>query len=445
MNTNNILIIGAGRSSSVLITYLLNAANELNAIVTVADSDLQLAQQKIDKHKNGIALKLDITNDLERNAAIANSTIVVSMLPAHMHLNVALDCLKYKKNLITASYISPEMKALDADVKKAGLLFINECGLDPGIDHISAMKIIDELHAQKAIITSFKSYCGGLVAPQSNDNPWGYKFSWNPRNVILAGQATAKYLLNGKIKYINYTNLFAEAEQLSIKKMGAFDVYANRDSLSYIVPYGITKAQTVIRGTMREKNYCKAWNVLVQLGLTDDSFVIDNVNKMRIVDFTHSFLRGISLQQFIKKCGYSATSETSKMIQWLDLESTAKLKIVSGSPAQILQSLLEVKWKLNKNDLDRIVMHHDFEYTLKGKKYNMQSSLARIGKNQTHTAMAETVGLPLAIATKLTLQGAFKKTTGVHLPILPVFYTPILNELHNVFGMEFNDVTTLIK
>lgn len=445
MQSNNILIIGAGRSSSVLISYLLTNAQALNATITVADTDLILAQQKINKHKAGKALKLDITNATERGMAIKNSTIVVSMLPAHMHMNVALDCLKHKKNLITASYISPEMKELDGAVKKAGLLFMNECGLDPGIDHMSAMKIIDHLHAEKAVITSFKSYCGGLVAPQSNDNPWGYKFSWNPRNVILAGQATAKYLLNGKIKYINYTNLFGEAEQLNIKKLGAFDVYANRDSLSYIIPYGLAKAQTVIRGTMREKNYCKAWDVLVQLGLTDDSFVIEHTNKMRIVDFTQSFLRGITLAQFIKKCGHSATSEVSKMINWLDLESTKKLKIESGSPAQLLQSLLEEKWKLNKNDLDRIVMHHDFEYMLKGKKYNLQSSLARIGQNQTHTAMAETVGLPLAIATKLCLQGVFKKTTGVHMPILPVFYNPILNELENDFGMQFNEVITAVK
>ncbi len=445
MQPNNILIIGAGRSSSVLINYLLTNAQALNATITLADTDLALAQQKINKHKAGKALKLDITDATQRAAAIKASTIVVSMLPAHMHMNVALDCLQYKKNLITASYISPEMKALDPAVKKAGLLFMNECGLDPGIDHMSAMKIIDHLHAKKAVITSFKSYCGGLVAPQSNDNPWGYKFSWNPRNVILAGQATAKYLLNGKVKYINYTNLFGEAEQLSIKKIGVFDVYANRDSLSYITPYGLNKAQTVIRGTMREKNYCKAWNVLVQLGLTDDSFVIEHTNKMRVVDFTQSFLRGITLAQFIKKCGHSTTSEVSKMINWLDLESTKKLKIESGSPAQLLQSLLEEKWKLKKNDLDRIVMHHDFEYMLKGVKYNLQSSLARIGTNQTHTAMAETVGLPLAIATKLCLQGVFKKTTGVHMPILPVFYNPILNELENDFGMQFNEVFTTLK
>ncbi|MBC7412968.1 MAG: saccharopine dehydrogenase NADP-binding domain-containing protein [Bacteroidia bacterium] len=444
MNTNNILIIGAGRSSSVLISYMLNHAKELHASVTVADADLELAQQKINKHAAGKALQLDITNATALAKAIKNSTIVVSMLPAHLHTSVAINCLQLKKNLITASYISPEMKALNDDVKKAGLLFINECGLDPGIDHMSAMKIIDHLHAQKATITSFKSYCGGLVAPQCNDNPWGYKFSWNPRNVILAGQATAKYLLNGKVKYINYTNLFAEAEQLNIKKLGNFDVYANRDSLSYIVPYGLTKAQTVVRGTMREKNYCKAWNVLVQLGLTDDSFVIEEANKMRVVDFTQSFLRDITLANFIKKCGHNSTSQVSKMIAWLDLESTAKLKTTKGTPAQILQSLLEVKWKLNKTDLDRIVMHHAFEYTLKGKKYNLQSSLARIGTNQIHTAMAETVGLPLAIATKLCLQGKFGKTTGVHMPTIPVLYNPILAELNEVFGMEFTETVSEI-
>jgi saccharopine dehydrogenase-like NADP-dependent oxidoreductase len=307
------------------------------------------------------------------------------------------------------------------------------------------MKIIDELHTQKAVITSFKSYCGGLVAPHCNDNPWGYKFSWNPRNVVLAGQATAKYLLNGKTKYINYTNLFAEAEQLNIKTMGSFDVYANRDSLSYIVPYGLTKAQTVIRGTMREKNYCKAWNVLVQLGLTDDSFIIEHINKMRVVDFTHSFLRGITLQQFVKNCGHSAASPVAKMIDWLQLESTSKLKLAQGSPAQVLQSLLEEKWKLKKTDLDRIVMHHAFEYTLKGKRYNLQSSLTRIGKNQAHTAMAETVGLPLAIATKLYLQGKFGNITGVHMPTLPVFYNPMLAELETHFNIVFNETTTLIK
>lgn len=435
----NILVIGAGRSSSSLIKYFLDRAQENNWFVIVGDIDETLAQQKVNKHTNAKAIRFD-SNDIQaRQKYIASADIVVSMLPAAMHFEVAKDCLLLKKNLITASYVSPEMAALHEQVKKNGLLFMNEMGLDPGLDHMSAMQIIDEIKENGGEIVSFKSYCGGLVAPQSNNNPWGYKFSWNPRNVILAGQATARYLENGKLRFLNYHNLFKSAEIIKVDGYGQFDAYANRDSLSYIKPYGIESAQTVVRGTLRQKNYCNAWNVLVQMGLTDDSFVIENANKLSYKEFTTSFIKHTTLKDYIiKELKYTKANEVLKMIDWLDLMSTKKIPLKNATPAQILQDLLEKKWLLKKNDLDMIVMQHEFVYKQKRAIKHLHSSLVQIGHNQQYTAMANTVGLPLAIGAKLILQGKIK-LKGVHIPIHKEIYTPILAELKQDFGISFKE------
>lgn len=435
---SNILVIGAGRSSSALIKYLLGHSNEHNWKVTVGDMDPELAKHKINNHPNGKAIAFDIKNEELRKKEIQQADLVISMLPAFMHMEVAQDCLKYKKNMVTASYVSKEMAAMDAEVKKAGLLFLNEIGLDPGIDHLSAMKIIDEIRHEGGEIVSFKSYCGGLVAPQSNDNPWGYKFSWNPRNVILAGQSTAQYLQNGRLKFVPYHKIFAHPESVKVKGHGAFDAYPNRDSLSYIKPYGIEKAKTVIRGTLRQHNYCRAWNILVQLGMADDSFVIEDAGKLSYKQFTTSFLpqEYNTLKDYIiKELNYKKAADIIKMIDWLDLMSNKKIALKRGTPAQILQDLLEKKWMLKKKDLDMIVMQHQFEYKVKGKLKKLNSSLVLIGEDQTYTAMAKTVGLPLAIAAKMILLGKIK-LTGVQIPLDKKIYLPVLEELEK-YGIRF--------
>lgn len=436
----NILIIGAGRSATYLIEYLLEAAETENWTVTLADSDLSLAQEKIASSNHAKAIELNIENELLRKELISKATVVVSMLPAHMHMNVATDCVALGKHLVTASYVSTAMRELNDDAIKNNVLLLNEIGLDPGIDHMSAMRIIHELKNKDAKITSFKSFCGGLVAPESIDNPWGYKFSWNPRNVILAGQNTAQYLENSELKFIPYSRLFATAETIDVDDLGTFDAYANRDSLSYQVPYGLDNVETILRGTLRQHPYCKAWNVFVQLGLCDDSYTI-NTEKLTYKKLVASFLPNNDLSlndKLIKYCG--ADIESLSLIEYTGILEDSKINLPQGTPAQILQELLERKLKLQPQDKDMVVMVHLFEYKLQNVKKRLQSSLVVTGENSKYTAMAKTVGLPAAIAVKQIMQNKIQ-LRGVQIPIVPEIYNPILDELE-LLGICFNEKET---
>ena len=284
----NILIIGAGRSASSLIQYLLNKSTQENLHLTIADISLELAQRKTNNHPNATAIALDITNESQRHAEIAKADIVISMLPAHLHIEVAKDCIIYKKHMVTASYVSDAMQELDAAAKENGLIFMNEIGLDPGIDHMSAMKVIEEIREKGGKIILFESFCGGLVAPESDNNLWNYKFTWAPRNVVLAGQGgAAKFIQEGKYKYIPYTKLFRRTEFLMVEGYGKFEGYANRDSLKYRSVYGLDDALTLYRGTIRRVGFSKAWNMFVQLGMTDDTYTMENSENMSFYPFTH--------------------------------------------------------------------------------------------------------------------------------------------------------------
>jgi saccharopine dehydrogenase-like NADP-dependent oxidoreductase len=431
---HKILIIGAGRSTSSLIAYLIKHASANNWQITVADNDINLALSKT-KGSGAKAVAFDVNNVSERENLIKANDLVISMLPAFMHGEVARDCLKFGKHIATASYVSNDMKELDSEAKKKGLLLLNECGLDPGIDHASAMKIIHELKDKGAEIASFKSYCGGLVAPESNDNPWGYKFSWNPRNVILAGQGTAQFIENGKLKFIPYNRLFTQIDTISVDGYGSFDAYANRDSIGYKEPYGLNSIQTLLRGTLRQVGYCKAWNVFVKLGLTDDGYKIREADKMTYTELLGSFLPegAAPVKERLKKfMGDEWDPDVESKMDYLDLFGNKKIKLKEGSPAQLLQDLLEEKWKLKHGDKDMIVMQHLFEYTINGKAHKLTSSLVVTGDDEEHTAMAKTVGLPLAITVKNFLTGKFK-LHGVQIPIVPEIYEPLLKELE-----EFN-------
>ncbi|HEX7412535.1 MAG TPA: saccharopine dehydrogenase C-terminal domain-containing protein [Bacteroidia bacterium] len=429
----NILVIGAGRSTHSLIGYLLNNAAATNWQVTVADMSLDLAKSKTGSHPHAKAIQLDIDNKEQRLTEIKKADFVISMLPASMHLAVIKDCVAAGKHVATASYVSPEMMALDDEAKKKNILLLNECGLDPGIDHASAMKVIDEIQAQSGKITSFKSYCGGLVAPESNDNPWGYKFSWNPRNVVVAGQATAQYLENGEIKYIPYNRIFTQTDTVEVEG-SKYDAYANRDSLSYIHPYKLATAKTILRGTLRQTGYCKAWNVFVKLGLTDDTFTIKDTNTKTYTQLLQSFFpnkAGSVKQNLISFMGSEADTEAIAMIEWLGFFDNVKIELTQGTPAQLLQHLLEKKWLLKPHDKDLVVMQHQFEIdNSKNAKLPKKiiSSLVVIGTDQHHTAMAKTVGLPLGVCVKNFLMGKFK-LTGVQIPIHKEIYEPMLKEL----------------
>jgi saccharopine dehydrogenase-like NADP-dependent oxidoreductase len=436
-----ILVLGAGLSSSYLIKYLLENAPGHHWTISVADANISTAQAKINNNIYGVALELNAADKTQRSLLIAQHDLIISMLPATMHIDVAKDCLTHKKHLVTASYLSDEMKDLDNDAKQAGVIFLNECGLDPGIDHLSAMKIIHDIKAKGGTITSFKSFCGGLVAPEFDDNPWNYKFTWNPRNVVLAGQATARYLENGSLKFIPASHIFEQTEDVTIKDYGHFESYANRDSLGYIEPYGITEAQTVLRGTLRRKGYSKAWNLLVKLGLTDDSFIIHDANKLTLRTFVNAFVPGIDVQQLEKRAAdflnISETSEEFSKLKWLGIFDETPIRFNEVTPAQILQNVLQQKWKLNTGELDMIVMKHQIKFEIRNSKFEIESELVVKGEDEVLTAMAKTVGLPMAIAAKHILLGSIK-SRGVHIPLTEEFYNPILSELEN-YGIRFNE------
>jgi saccharopine dehydrogenase-like NADP-dependent oxidoreductase len=437
-----ILVIGAGRSSSTIIKYLLDHAAEYNWHVRVGDMDAELALKKTGSHPNSSAFQFNALNAEERKKEIGSAELVISMLPAALHIEVARDCIALKKNVVTPSYITPAMKSLDADAKKAGICILNEIGVDPGIDHLSAKKIIDEIHEKGGIFQSFESYCGGLIAPESDNNPWGYKFTWNPRNVVLAGQGSAaKFIRNGKLKYIPYHQLYRRIENIAIENHGEFDGYANRDSLSYRESYDLENIPTMLRGTLRKKGFCEAWNVFVQLGCTEDSYQMENTGGLTWREYINSFLdyhSDLSVEE--KLCAYlgiNKSSETFKKLEWLGIFREEKTGLEKGTPAQFLQHLLEKKWQLGINDKDMIVMFHRFIYELNGKKNELHSSMIYIGKDDVYTAMSDTVGLPVAICAKMILNGTLKEK-GVLLPLSKEIYLPVLKELES-FGIIFRE------
>ncbi len=438
-----ILIVGAGRSASSLIQYLLDKSETENLHLIIADLSLALAKQKTHNHKNATAVAFDIFNDQERKRYIQEATIVISMLPAHLHIEIAKDCIVYKKNLVTASYISDAMQELDAEVKQNDLIFMNEVGLDPGIDHMSAMKILDETREKGGKILLFESFCGGLVAPESDTNLWNYKFTWAPRNVVLAGQGgAAKFLQEGTYKYIPYGNVFRRTEFLEIEGYGKFEAYSNRDSLKYKNIYGLDDILTLYRGTIRRVGFSKAWNMFVQLGMTDDSYTIEDSEHMNYRQFVNSFLPyhptdsvEIKLRLLLK---IDQDDIMWEKLEELDLFNNTKIiGLKNATPAQILEKILSEKWTLAPDDKDMIVMYHKFGYELNGKKEQIDAKMVCIGEDQVYTSMAKTVGLPVAISTLLILNGKIQ-ARGVQLPIHKEIYLPILNELEQ-YGVVFHE------
>lgn len=432
-----ILVVGAGRSASTLIQYLLDHSEENDWQVIVGDHDLSKAEQKVKNHPNGKAIRFDVFDVEQRNDCIRNADIVVSMLPASMHILLAEDCVFQGKNMVTASYVSENIAALNDKAIKKGVLLLNEIGLDPGIDHMSAKKVIDNIHNVGGKIHIFKSFCGGLVAPKYDTNPWNYKFTWNPRNVVLAGQGTAQFIRNGQYKYIPYQNLYSRIECIDILEAGAFEGYPNRDSLEYREAYDLADIPTILRGTLRRPGYCEAWNVFVQLGITDDTYKLSGLSNMTWRDFINSFLVYDEVRTVEEKLQsyLSLSSEVMNKLKWLGIFENVSVGLQDSTPAQALQKLLESKWSLEKEDKDMIVMQHQFHYQLKGEEKCLHSSLVLEGKDQIHTAMSMTVGLPIAIATKLILQQKIQ-LSGVQIPVMKEVYEPVLEELKH-FGIDF--------
>ena len=486
-------MFGAGKSSTALIEYFLRNAEKEAWALTVADADLSAAQAKTGNASSARAVAMDIRQETERRDLIRAADIVISLLPPALHFLVAKDCLAYKKNLLTASYVDESIRLLQEEIEKAGLLFLCEMGLDPGIDHMSAKRLIDGIHEQGGKVISFISHCGGLVAPESDENPWHYKISWNPRNVVMAGKAGAVFKKNGEIVELDYPALFETKRYVTVPGHDVLCWYPNRDSLSYIPTYGLAETATFIRTTLRHPDFIYGWKNAVELKLTDDTNTYDTTGKTLMqfykehleangfatwleqrlyeqFDSTKSLLTELTslvkleeeaaekglqpVEEFmlvddngdlqkididqLKVTAASALAErmhdanlTLKQLFYLGMDDNETL-INRGpcSAADVLQFALEKKLMLQPADKDMVVMLHEIEYEKNGTRYKTTSTLMLNGENGVRTAMAKTVGLPLAIAAKLILNGQLT-CKGLQIPITKEIYEPVLAELAN--------------
>jgi saccharopine dehydrogenase-like NADP-dependent oxidoreductase len=480
--SKHILVFGAGKSATTLIAYLQTEVTKRNWFLTVADASELLLQKKVQTSAFVNAVCLNINNDEIRKQCIENADIVISLLPPHLHILVAKDCLQFSKHLLTASYIDNDIKAFETEINNKKLIFLYEMGLDPGIDHMSAMKMIDEIHAKGGRVTSFKSHCGGLVAPSSDDNPWHYKISWNPKNVVLAGKAGAEFKWNNIIQKIEYKDLFNQDNILVTPNNITYGYYANRDSLSYMPKYKLQHAHTFLRTTLRHPSFIAGWKNIIALNLTNESELYDTTN-MTIAAFFKLHFQKNGFSDWLEKLMHQNLQQVHTIMQEtllahqmneeddfenekLLVDETGNLKTVNLnnsaafvantlqtvnetlkqlfylgltddetfinkgtiSVADILTFILEEKLKLEANDKDLVVMLHEIEYELKQKKYLTTSFLYKEGTNNLHTAMAQTVGLPLAIAAILMAEGVITNT-GLQIPTTPHIYNPVLEQL----------------
>jgi saccharopine dehydrogenase-like NADP-dependent oxidoreductase len=420
-----ILLLGAGKSATVLIDYLIATAKENNWKFIVADAHREQVLAKTSHSPFAEAVALDVTNDEQRGKLIQKAHVVISMMPPALHFLVAKDCVEYRKHLLTASYIDNKIKSLQEELKQKKLLFLCEMGLDPGIDHMSAMKIVHEIKAAGGHITSFKSHCGGLVAPENDNNPWHYKISWNPRNVVLAGKAGAEYKLNNTIVHKDYKDLFRDCSEVTVDGLSSLAIYPNRDSLSYMAPYKLEDAGTFIRTTLRYPSYCKGWDAIVQSGLANE---VDSIDTKELTFKKWS----APVEPFIN-------ASNKPMLEFLGLFDDAGVPATAKTSADVLQFLLETKLVMLPADKDMIVMLHEIEFeTADGQQKKIESSLVVKGEDSLRTAMAKTVGLPLGIAAKLILEDKIH-LTGVHMPIHKEIYEPVLKELEK-FGVIFTEI-----
>jgi len=433
-----ILIIGAGKSATVLIQYLQKQAVENNWYIVLADSDVKVAEAKWKQAPNGHAVGVDINLATERQSLIQKATVVISMLPPTLHFIVAQDCLNFSKSLFTASYVDENMRSMAAEINNKEILFLCEMGLDPGIDHMSAMELIHKIQAKGGQITGFKSHCGGLVAPESDNNPWHYKISWNANNIVLAGKSGAVYVEKCQEKTVSYEHLFENAPKVVVPSIGTFAAYPNRNSLTYIDTYALQGVTDFVRTTLRHPDFFIGWNAIVQLGLTDEKPISFKENG-RIKDWFNNHIEQNKLTQLYQSLLKNEIIKSQ--FEYLGFNSDKHIPHHLNTPAMMLQWLLENKWKLAATDKDLVVMMHEIDYTLDGQKFLIQSSMMKKGQDATYTAMATTVGLPLAMSVCAYLKGLIP-LTGLHIPTHPSIYTPILKSLAQE-GIVFEEQTML--
>lgn len=437
-----ILVIGAGRSSTSLINYLIDHSQKENWTLTIAEKDIALAEEKTSGHPNASAISFDVSDEIDLGNIIKDNDLIISMLPAFLHLEVAKKCAEIGRHLLTASYVTDEIKALGKQFEDHNKLLVMEMGLDPGIDHMSAMKVLDRIKDEGHELTAFETFTGGLLAKdEEKNNPWQYKFTWNPRNVVIAGQGFVKFIQEARFKYIPYNKLFRRTEVIHIPGYGYFEGYANRDSLKYLDLYGLRGIKTLFRGTLRRPGFCKAWDVFVQIGATDDSFQMEHVENMTHRQFLNSFLPYNPNDSVELKLAHymnlDMESEIMYKLKWMNMFSDELVGLKEGTPAQVLEHILKKKWTLDETDRDMIVMWHKFNYLDKGQAKQIESHMVAVGDDDVNTAMSKTVGLPLAITAKLILQGKIN-LAGVHIPTKKELYAPVLDELGKM-GFEFSE------
>ncbi len=437
----NIFVIGAGRTATALISYLLENAEKHQWKITVGDYDYNLAEQKLGNNPNGKAIKFNALDDSQREKEISTADIVVSFLPPSMHVLIAEECLKQKTNMVTASYVSPGMMKLDDDVRNNGLIFLNEMGLDPGIDHMDVMQLKEKVEADGGEITSLKSFCGALISPESDDNPWHYKFTWSPMNVILAGQGNARYKENSEIKEVPYEKLFTNTEEIDVPGLGSFEAYPNRDSIPYIEKYGLNNVNNFYRGTLRRPGYCEAWDALIKIGLTSNKKIWHNTDDLTYLEWVKSslpFSNGKPLDDEIANyLNISKNDEVFKKISWLELFSPRKINSGKATSAEILLNLLMDKWEFREGDRDMVVLQTEIVYKTQSSRKKISSSMIYKGKDKLNTAMTYTGGLPVGVAVKLIAEGMIKEK-GVVIPVHRDIYLPVLKELEE-FDIKFNE------
>jgi saccharopine dehydrogenase-like NADP-dependent oxidoreductase len=485
----NILVLGAGKSSTVLIDFLIRHAGIDDLHIHVADLNMGMCQEKVGLSSHATAHRIVPGDHTHTQLLINASDLVISMLPPPFHGDIARDCLQAGRHFLNASYLSDELAALDTDVRNRGLTFMCEMGLDPGIDHMSAMQLIDEIHAEGGHITSFRSHCGGLIAPECDDNPWHYKITWNPRNVVMAGKDGAVYRENKGVRHVAYESLFDPYQIVEIPGLGPYAWYPNRDSLSYIPKYGLGGIDTFVRSTLRHPDFCFGWRNIIQLALTDDHVIYDT-NGMTVSSFfqihfdrfgfsdwlqrtvADSFLHtSTHLQDLIRlleadslRSGHDRDEDRIMLVDeagglrdwtksgahqaatkgiahrmheaklalsqlfFLGLDSTESIDQGQRSAAWILQWIMERKLALSETDRDMIVMMHEIDYTIGSHSFHSTSSLVLRGEDPRRTAMARTVGLPLGLAARNILNGTLT-FPGVHIPVTRNIYDPLLKGL----------------
>ena len=439
-----ILVIGAGRTSTSLINYLISKSIEQDWFITVADQSLDLAKQKSGNHPRVKAVKFNIFNEKERSAHIAKADIVASLLPETHHIHLVKDCLLHRVHLVTASYVSSQMESFNERASSSGLIFLNEMGLDPGIDHMDTLRLINKIKNKGGQLISLRSFGGGLIAPENDDNPWGYKITWNPMNVVIAGMASARYVKDGKLKIVPYNRLFLDVHRVEVPGVGTLEAYPNRDSIKYRRIYHATKIPNVFRGSLRQPGFCEAWQALVQIGLTDNRYIVPDAHKLTYEEWL-SFYLDKKNNRTIKKTlanflNVTEESEIIKKIKWLGLLSDDKIGLTDPTPADILLDLLQKKWKFSKTDKDMVILQTEVEYLIDEAKEKIVSTLVLYGKENYNTAMSETVGLPMGVGVNLILNNKISER-GVIIPIYPDIYKPALKELAKM-GIVFKEKLT---